>query len=225
MVARRRGKDVEWPKGKILEDYVSTPADDRSVYATDGKLPHYLFFATKKDKDSKNFDIYVAVRHLQGKAWTAPTPLNPISTPADELHPWLSNDGKKLYFSRKTKEGWRVFVSKRAKPTGPGGWEKPELIEELAAGFHHATLMPDGKKMYLQGPLEKGRWGLFVSTLGNDGWKKPLPVAELNHPDGKTGDRSPNLNRDGSVLYFSSDRPGGKGGLDIYAVRTNLLKK
>jgi hypothetical protein len=223
MVAKRRSKAVEWPKGKILEDYVSTVADDRGVYATDGKLPHYLFFATKKDKETNNFDIYVAVRHDHGKAWSAPTPINSIATPADELHPWLTANGKLLYFSRKTKEGWRVYVSKRPKGTGPGGWEKPTLVEDIPAGFHHATLMPNGKKMYLQGPLGKGRWGLFVSTLGDDGWKKPEPLDEINHPKGKTGDLSPNLSRDGAVLYFASDRPGGKGGLDIYAVQTKSL--
>ena len=79
--------------------------------------------------------------------------------------------------------------------------------------------------MYLQGPLEKGRWGLFVSTKTNDGWGKPEPLDTLNHPEGPTGDRSPNLSRDGSQLYFASDRPGGQGGLDLYVIATKELVK
>ena len=37
-------------------------------------------------------------------------------------------------------------------------------------------------------------------------------------------DRSPSLSRDGTMLYFASDRPGGKGALDLYVVRTAELK-
>jgi len=97
------------------------------------------------------------------------------------------------------------------------------VIKELPANFHHATLMPDGKTMYLQGPLEKDRWGLFVSTKSNTGWSKPEPLTMLNHPDGKIGDLSPNLSRDGALLYFASDRPEGKGGLDIWVIATKEL--
>ncbi len=79
--------------------------------------------------------------------------------------------------------------------------------------------------MYLQGPLEKERWGLFRSVRGSSGWGKPEPLDGLNNADGPTGDRSPGLSRDGTFLYFASDRPGGKGGLDLYVVKTDELKK
>ncbi len=147
-----------------------------------------------------------------------------VNTEADELHPWLTADGKSLYFSRRNPEGWRVFVSKRTSTTGPGGWEEPEQVD-LPVDFHHATLTPDGKTMYLQGPLEKGRWGLFGSTKTGKGWSKPEELAGLNNTEGKTGDRSPNLTRDGRLLYFASDRPGGKGGLDLWGIQTAMLKK
>jgi Tol biopolymer transport system component len=147
-----------------------------------------------------------------------------VNTEADELHPWLTADGKSLYFSRKTPDGWRVFLTTRTASTGPGGWQEPEQVD-LPLHFHHATLTPDGKAMYLQGPLEKDRWGLFLSTKSGKAWSKPEDLAGLNHPDGKTGDRSPNLTRDGKLLYFASDRPGGKGGLDLWGIPTAMLKK
>jgi hypothetical protein len=223
---RRRAISSQWPaKGQVIEDYVSTKGDDRGVFATAGRYPHYLYFSTRKDEKSRNHDLYVAIRHDVGKAWAAPTPVMNVNTPADELHPWLADGGKSLYFSRKTKEGWRVFVVRRDSAAGPQGWGDPERVD-LPPDFHHATLTPDGKTMYLQGPLQKGRWGLFVCDRdGAKGWAKPEPLEALNHPDGKTGDRSPNLSRDGKFLYFSSDRPGGKGGLDLWSISTAGLRK
>jgi hypothetical protein len=223
---RRRAISSLWPaKGQIIEDYVSTKGEDRGVFATATRYPHFLYFSTRKDEKSKNHDLYVAIRHDTGKAWSAPTPVMNANTPADELHPWLATNGKSLYFSRKTKEGWRVFVATRENAAGPQGWGEPELVD-LPVDFHHASLTPDGKTMYLQGPMEKGRWGLYVSERdGAKGWAKPEALEALNHPEGKTGDRSPNLTRDGKFLYFASDRPGGKGGLDLWSISTVGLKK
>jgi hypothetical protein len=223
--SRRNGSSAAWPAGKVLED-VQTKVNDRSVCLTpEGAYPQYLFFATQKDKEINNFDIYVAVRQFAGKDFTSPTPINPIATADDEMHPWLASGGKQLYFSRKTKEGWRVFVTSRTQATGAAGFGEPKQID-LPADFHHATLTPDGKTMYLQGPLEKGRWGLFRSTaMVKGGWSKPEPLDELNNEEGPTGDRSPSLSRDGTLLYFASDRPGGKGGLDLWYVPTAQLAK
>ena len=41
--------------------------------------------------------------------------------------------------------------------------------------------------------------------------------------DAPTGDLSPSLSRDGSLLYFASDRPGGKGKLDLWVIQTAKL--
>src|SRR4029077_1660377 len=125
-----------------------------------------------------------------------------VNTPEDELHPWVSADGKSLYFSRKTKDGWRIGLAQRETATGPDGFEEPITLD-LPPDFHHPTLTPDGRTMYLQGPLDKGRWGLFVSPSTAKGWSLPEPLDMLNHPEGPTGDRSPGLSRDGAMLYFA----------------------
>ena len=141
------------------------------------------------------------------------------------MYPWLTPDGKRLYFSRKEKDGWHVWTTSRQATTGAAGFTAPTQLKDLPVGFHHATLTPDGKTMYLQGPLEKGRWGLFVSAYDGKEWGKPEALDGLNHAEGKTGDRSPSLSRDGKFLYFASDRPGGKGGLDLYWIETAKLTK
>jgi hypothetical protein len=226
MLSQRKSPLAAWGKGQQLQDYVQTQVDDRGVSLTrDGNYPQYLYFATKKDKETKNFDIYVAVKQGRAGAFTEPTPVNAVDTTDDEMNPFLTPDGKQLYFSRRTKEGWRVFVAKRAQATGAQGFGEPDLIEDLPPDFHHVTLTRDGKTMYLQGPLDEKHIGLFTATKTPTGWTRPEPLTMLNHPDAPTGDRSPALSADGSMLYFASDRPGGKGGLDIWVVPTAQLKK
>jgi hypothetical protein len=225
MMAQRRNVRSAWGKGELPDSYVQSPVDDRCGCLTrDGDYPQYLYFATLKDKDAKNFDLYVAVKQDNGKAFTEPTPVQAANSDADEMNPWLSADGKQLFFSRKTKEGWRVYVSTRAQATGAQGFEQPVLIQELPPDFHHATLTRDGRTMYLQGPHDGERTGLFVTTKSMKGWSKPESLTMLNHPGAPKGDRSPALSADGNLLYFASDRPGGKGGLDIWAMPTADLK-
>jgi hypothetical protein len=225
MFAHRPAPQKSWPAGDVLQDYIATEADDRGVCMTaEDRYPQYLYFASKQDKANDNFDLYVAIKRDSRKAFTEPRAVVGVNTPADEMHPWLTADGTQLYFSRRTKDGWRVFVAPRRNTAGPQGFGEPALVKEVPPGFHHATQSPDGRTMYLQGPVGKERWGLFVMHKTGGVWDRPVPLEQLNHPDGPTGDRSPSLSRDGAMLYFSSDRPGGKGGLDLYVVRTAELK-
>ncbi|NBO92148.1 MAG: hypothetical protein EBV06_07505 [Planctomycetia bacterium] len=224
MLATRKMAGGPWGKAKVLEDYVSTSGNDRSVFTAGGTYPQYLYFGTTKDKTNKNYDLYVAVRQDKGRAWSAPTPVMNVNTRDDELHPWVSQDGRSLYFSRKSRGGWKQMVSTRTGNMGPGGWQEPKELG-LPIGFHHATLMPDGKTMYLEGLLENGRWGLFVSRAEGKGWSKPEELTALNDPSSNIGDRSPNLSRDGRFLYFASDRSGGQGGMDLYYIPTAALTK
>src|SRR5260370_20362302 len=87
----------------------------------------------------------------------APVPLpgGGVNEKTDELHPWITPAGKEFYFSRKTDQGWKLMVASGPVP-GPIG-----KVKEVgfAAGFHHSTLSKDALPMYLQGPLQEGRWG------------------------------------------------------------------
>ncbi len=226
-VSIRQAEFHPWPVGKPLSGF-HVKADCRSAYLTSEKTyPQQLIYATnldpaKEEGRGDNFDLYFAIKQRPGADFTTPTPLHALCTPADELHPWLTPDGKQIYFSRKDKDGWHIYVASH--PARYVLAAKATRVN-LPADFHHPTLTPDGRIMYMQGPLEKGRWGLFRSTLADGKWSQPEPLTHLNHPEGPRGDMSPSLSRDGSKLFFVSDRPGGKGGLDIWAIPTAPLAK
>jgi hypothetical protein len=128
-----------------------------------------------------------------------------------------------MYFSRKTKEGWRIG---HARGDAPRSFENVTLLD-FPPGFSHATVSKDGMLMILQGPIEEKKLGLFASKRSGRSapWGKPQPIVGLNSKLSTKGDCTPSLSADGMFLYFASDRPGGKGGLDLYFVSTSELKK
>jgi peptidoglycan-associated lipoprotein len=84
------------------------------------------------------------------------------------------------------------------------------------------TFSPDGKTMiFARGNSGKRKdispdVDLYISRyVANEGWSEPKLVSAS---DSSAWDGSPAFSRDGKTIYFSSNRAGGSGGLDIYRV-------
>jgi hypothetical protein len=216
-ISKRPAGSMIFPPGKPF--IADRGADVRCPFLHKGKY----YFASNEIQDEKflklkNFDLWMQI------GGQAPFILqNDVNSKADEMYPWITPGGAEFYFSRKTEEGWKLFVANGPVP-GPIGKSRPV---GFPAGFHRATVAGAGLTMYLQGPLDDGdRFGIFRCKRAKVGaeWSKPEPLTALNHPDSKKGDMQPALTADASRLYFVSDRPGGKGGLDIWYVPTVQLK-
>jgi hypothetical protein len=215
-LSKRAAGAVPFPPGKPF--LAQKGAEERAPFMHKDRY----YFATNEVRDPlfekmKNFDL------MKQTGTQAPLFVEgDINSPADELYPWVTPAGKEFYFSRKTEDGWKLF---RANGPVPGPIGKAAEVG-FPAGFHRATVAGNGLTMYLQGPLEKDRIGIFRSkrTKVGEAWSKPEPVAVLNHAESKKGDMQPAMNADATRLYFVSDRPGGKGGLDVWTVLTAQLK-
>ena len=82
----------------------------------------------------KNFDIKVQIG-TQAPIFLPPTG-NDVNTKADEMYPWITANGRYLFFSRKTEDGWKQFIADGPTP-GPVGKAKEA---GFAADFHRATV-------------------------------------------------------------------------------------
>src|SRR5207237_10886887 len=123
-----------------------------------------------------------------------------VDLPQSAMRPWVTRTGRDFYSSRRSKECWMLFVADGPTPA------PISKVREVGfpPGFHHATLNSAGLVMYLQGPLENDRWGLFRAKRArvSGEWSRPEPLTMLNHPDAPRGDLSPCLTADGVRLYF-----------------------
>lgn len=106
-----------------------------------------------------------------------------------------------------------------------GGWTPSVPMSESlnTSGNEGAQcLSADGKLMFFTACNRRdgfGRCDLYVSSFSNGGWTRPRPLPEpINSP---SWEGHPCLSADGQWLYFSSDRPGGYGGKDLYMVKIN----
>ena len=119
-----------------------------------------------------------------------------------------------------TKNG-DIFVSQK---DDKGKWQKPEAVNgglntEYDEGA--SCLSPDQREMYLTQCVADPSYPRYAqivkSNRADAAWGKATAV-ELTK-DTLSCFAHPAVSPDGQWLYFTSDMPGGKGGLDIWRVR------
>ncbi|MEX1192279.1 MAG: OmpA family protein [Brumimicrobium sp.] len=85
-----------------------------------------------------------------------------------------------------------------------------------------ATLSPDGKAMYFTriNPQNHLETGIYVTRFFNGRWTEPFRLGKDINKDGFKS-MTPSMADDGETLYYSSNRPGGLGGMDIWVTTIN----
>ncbi|GIV50025.1 MAG: cell envelope biogenesis protein OmpA [Candidatus Kapaibacterium sp.] len=138
---------------------------------------------------------------------------------ADDFCPAVTHNGATLYFTSDRSGEQRIYVCR----SRGGQWLSPDRIRTLgdAKQIGCPTLTPDGQTMifaaYQHEAGSSGRTDLYMSKRGEGYWSKGTNLgATLNS---SAWDSQGSLSSDGRTLYFASDRPGGKGGTDLYRAR------
>lgn len=85
----------------------------------------------------------------------------------------------------------------------------------LNTGYHNSgvNLSPDGTEIIIY--HDTGGGDLLLSTKGKDGsWGTPQPMDGINS---EYLENSATITEDDKTIYFTSNRPGGYGGTDVYS--------
>lgn len=154
-----KSADGKWSEPKPLPGIVNSSYREASVSITaDGKL---IYFASDRPGGFGGSDIYSCSRDKNGD-WTRVKNLGPvINTDQEEDGPFISYDGKTLYFSSKGHKGMGDFdiFKSELKNADKNEWSEPENI-----GYPINT--PDAD-VYFTASKDGKRW--FYSSVREDG--------------------------------------------------------
>lgn len=154
----------------------------------------------------------------QNGSWSEQAPVEGLNDDVFSGHPAFSPSGATLVFTSDRPGGiggtdlW--FASRQAN----GLWEKPVNMGDLlnSQGNEITPFFAAEDTLYFasNGFGGKGGYEIFLTVRVAGVWQAPFPLLDINT---EYNESDYILVRNNTAL-FTSDRPGGRGGLDLYAV-------
>ena len=217
-ISRWDSINKKWMEAELLPGYVNTEGHDACTsISPDGKT--IFIYKNDIDGESRGGDIYYSKLSSSGK-WGVPKSMgSPINTTYFEGGACISPDGNTLYFVSERPTGYGhadIYSSKRKNQTE---WDVPVNLGpdvNSAEDEGGIFLAPDGKTLFFSsnGMNSMGGYDIFKTVNENGKWSKPVNLGyPINTID---NDMSLTLSVDAQTAYFTSDRKGGSGDLDIY---------
>lgn len=228
-----------WSNSSLVSNAINTKYNEGApTFSSDGQ---YIIFVgcetgAKGDYqyggDRKGYgscDLFYSQNN--GRNWSKPVNLGPkINSKHWETQPSFSSDGKTLYFirgmtydrQRRNPNNQDIYVTTI---TEDGQWSNPKKISSnINTPYREESVQihPDGKTLYFASNGHPGMGGLDIymsRKLEDDSWSKPI---NLGYPVNTFVDENSILiSPKGDLGYFSSNRDGGFGDLDLYSFILN----
>jgi hypothetical protein len=226
--------DAEWvgTPPRNLGSIINTPGDETQAAITHSGLS--LYISSDRPGGYGSQDIWVSRRPNLSAPWGEPQNLGSLINSAGlEYTPTFTPDDLCMFFPSARPGGLGrqdIWMSCRLDATDDFGWQKPiNLGPSINTPFldsdplyfvdpktGQATLYFTTARAGVVNPLIPGGFllDIYQSTRNPDGsFTQAVPNKELTSP---YDDRHMTIRKDGLLLIFTSDRPGGLGGLDLW---------
>ena len=181
-----------------------------ATYSKNGKTVIFARGNEGTKKGRENVDLFVS--SFRGAAWTEPRAPRLNKTDAWDSTPFLSADGKTLYFASDRKGGQGGTDIYKCVLDENGNFSAPENMGapvNTAGNESFPAVGPEGT-FYFSSDGHTGLGKLDLYKLEDD------RVVNLGTEINSTGDDFGIYPLDANSGYFSSERAGGKGSDDIY---------
>jgi hypothetical protein len=216
----------EWGTRTNLGPTVNTSSGDGALCISADGLS--LYFSSKRPGGYGRYDLWMSTRTTTKGDWSAPVNLGPtVNSSADEGFRSISADGLELYFADEevarpggygSRDVWVTTRPTVSDPWGPPMNLGPTVNSSASDGYGGQSISADGLSLYFTSdrPGGLGGFDIWVTRRAtvSDPWAPPVnlgpPINSFAH------DLPSNFSADGSTLYFTSRRPGGFGGYDIW---------
>jgi len=231
-VSQRASVDDPWGSPVNLGPTVNTAFDEgEPALSRDG---HFLFFQSKRPGGFGGIDLWVSYRdHTHDDFdWQPAVNLGAgVNSVADDQGPsYFENEedgAPQLYFGSSRPGclgGADIYVSAQM---ADGSFGPAVLVTELCTPLNETfpSILHDGLEIFFNsnrvGTIGAGDLWAATRESALDAWSTPVNLG--NTVNTSFQEQMPYLSSDRKTLFFSSDRPGGFGGLDLYmSIRTKL---
>lgn len=208
-------------------DYHFGPAsftrDGKTMFFALTRIPDVLL-KNKNKTATVNVEVYSSTMDADGK-WTEPVSFkyNKVNE-YSVADPFITPDGQSLYFSSNMpggKGGADIYVSLK---TDTGDWGKPTNLSDINTEGNERTPLFDTKNnLYFSsdGWIGMGGLDIFRAFRAGTGIGR---IENLGYPiNSPKDDFSFSVDANDGLAYFSSDRDGGLGSDDIYAIDNKAI--
>lgn len=197
--------------------------EDGVVFCSDRR------FSGIKDRTSfdgrRLYNIYITERKDTSE-WRTPRELKSERSSKFNNGPLcFAPDGRTVYFTSEVETGKIARNRKFRNRSGIFIAELSGMVLQNVRPFRHnnpeyevgqPSISHDGKYLYFASTMPGGQGGsdIYYCELINNEWSSPVNLGpKVNSP---ASENHPSIHPTGK-LYFTSNRPGGIGGLDIYS--------
>ena len=213
----------KWSEPKPVEGKLNTDGHDANMGLSPDGSQIYVY----RNSSYGSGEIFVSKRGKTGKWSEAKKVEGDINTTYFESSASVSSDGKTLYFvSERPRGGFGMGDIYKAKRISKTEWGKAENLGNVINDEYDQIgvfIHPDGKTLYYatNSPKSLGGYDIFKSVFENGKWSTPQ---NLGFPINTTGDeRFFALSTDTKTAWFSSNRNGGFGDLDLWEIDFSKL--
>ena len=201
--------------------------DDKLVFASP-KKGISLVNDVWEENNQRYLELYTASMLPNGDLDNIELLKGEVNTRYHEADVAFTRDLKTVYFTRNNFYNKKLARSEKeitnlamfkATVNDKGEWVNviPMPFNNVEYSVGHPALSADEKTLYFISdmPGSYGQTDIFKVSINQSGFGNPVNLGfKINTP---SKEFSPFV--DGEVLYFSSDKAGGMGGLDVYATR------
>lgn len=160
--------------------------------------------------------VNIVIKNLGENINTEFTEHTPVFSP-DETELIFTSRKKRLPSSPAFYDGEydeNVYISHK---DSLGNWLPAKSIDAINTNEHEATISMSYNHSMLFIYKEEDDGSIYYSKFKNNNWQTPVSLGPIINT--KYRETHASISYDGTVLYFTSDRPGGYGGMDIYVSR------